>query len=189
MNRCFGGPFHGVWPYTEILCHCSHKTQSSNFVPWQRVLRISSEIPFWIFGAGFPGYTIRVSLPLLCYLIPAVSSMAVSFRLSMVSQWRFVPRKHKSGHEQKRLARLCLPAVDYTFPGAEPASQVKAQEEPAVISVITCLAWSEESVSGLAGPSWLRLSALRAVSSGVMRRLRPSPRDESPRGRQMSCPL
>lgn len=158
-------------------------------MPWQLVLRISSEIPFWIFRACFLGRTIRVFLTLLCYLIPAVSSMGVSFHLRVVSKWRFMQRKHKSSHGQKCLARLCCPGVDYTFPGCWASVPGKGAGGTAVISVITCLVWSEEFVLELADPSWLRLSALRAVSMGMMWRLRPSLRGESPRRRQMCCPL
>lgn len=47
-----------------------------------------------------------------------------------------------------------------------------------MIWVITCLAWSERCVLQLADPSWLRLSALCAVSVRLIQRRTPGQRDE-----------
>lgn len=123
-------------------------------------------------------YMILIFLNLLCSLIPDSSSMDLSFLLSMISKVRLVQNKHKSSQEQIRLGKMCCPSVDYTFLGCWASVQDKGSGETAVIWVITCLAWSERCVLQLADPSWLRLSALCAVSVRLIQRRTPGQRDE-----------
>lgn len=46
-----------------------------------------------------------------------------------------------------------------------------------MISMIICSAWSERCVLQLADPSWLRQSALGAVSLGLIQEIKPGRRE------------
>lgn len=98
--------------------------------------------------------------------------MGISFLLSMVSKLRLVQSKLKPSHEQKCLGKMCCPSVDYTFLGCWASVRDKGSGETAMISVITRLVWSETFVLQLAHRSWLRQSAICAVSVGLSQRLR-----------------
>lgn len=82
-----------------------------------------------------------------------------------------------SSHELKCLGKMCCPSVDYTFLGCWASVQDEGSGETTVISVITRLAGSEKLVLQLAHPSWLRQSAICAVSVRLVQRLRPGQRD------------
>lgn len=99
--------------------------------------------------------------------------------MSMVPKLRVVPSKLESSHEQKCLGEVVLSWCGLHIPGLLSQRPDKVLGETTVISVITCLQGQRSLCCNLLVPlgSDSLLSAVCAVSLGVIRRLRPGQRD------------